>query len=108
MTIGHDDTPRLLEKDEPEAAPRDVARIRADIEETRNQLGDTVEALSAKLDVKARAEDAWDTARSRMAESSGRAARLVRENRVPLLVLAGGVVAGIALLVAGRRWTGDA
>ncbi len=31
--------------------------IRADIEATREQLGDTVEALAAKTDVKARAHD---------------------------------------------------
>jgi hypothetical protein len=39
-----------IQADSPEA-------IRADIEETRAELGDTVEALAAKTDVKARAED---------------------------------------------------
>ena len=42
--------PENVEPDSPEA-------IRADIEETREELGDTVEALAAKSDVKARAED---------------------------------------------------
>ena len=37
--------------------PRSPEEIRATIEETREQLGDTVEALAAKTDVKARARD---------------------------------------------------
>ena len=43
-------TPENAEPDSPEA-------LRAEIDETREQLGDTVEALAAKTDVKARAED---------------------------------------------------
>ena len=43
-------TPENTEPDSPEA-------LRAEIDETREQLGDTVEALAAKTDVKARAED---------------------------------------------------
>ncbi|MEJ7893828.1 MAG: DUF3618 domain-containing protein [Solirubrobacteraceae bacterium] len=34
--------------------------IRAEIEQTRNELGDTVEALGAKTDVKGRAQDKVD------------------------------------------------
>jgi ElaB/YqjD/DUF883 family membrane-anchored ribosome-binding protein len=39
------------------AEPEGAAQIRADIEETQQQLGETVEALAAKTDVKARAHD---------------------------------------------------
>ncbi len=35
----------------------DPERIQREIEETRRQLGDTVEALAAKTDVKARAKE---------------------------------------------------
>lgn len=38
-------------------------QLRQEIEQTREQLGDTVEALTAKADVKARAQ-AWLTART--------------------------------------------
>ncbi|MEO5874438.1 MAG: DUF3618 domain-containing protein [Streptosporangiaceae bacterium] len=38
----------------------DAAQLRADIEETRQELGDTVDALAAKADVKARAQDGVD------------------------------------------------
>jgi Protein of unknown function (DUF3618) len=37
--------------------PDTADAIRADIEQTRQQLGETVEALAAKADVKARAQD---------------------------------------------------
>ncbi len=36
--------------------PQDIQRIEADIEQTRQHLGDTVEALTAKLDLKGRAK----------------------------------------------------
>jgi hypothetical protein len=40
------------------AAPRTVETVKADIERTRNELGETVQALSGKLDVKERAKEA--------------------------------------------------
>jgi ElaB/YqjD/DUF883 family membrane-anchored ribosome-binding protein len=42
---------------EERGAERTPEEIRADIEQTREELGDTVEALAAKTDVKARAQD---------------------------------------------------
>jgi ElaB/YqjD/DUF883 family membrane-anchored ribosome-binding protein len=45
--------PQLSSDDE----KRSPAEIRADIENTREELGDTVEALAAKTDVKARVHD---------------------------------------------------
>jgi ElaB/YqjD/DUF883 family membrane-anchored ribosome-binding protein len=44
-------------KPEERGAERTPEEIRADIEQTREELGDTVEALAAKTDVKARAQD---------------------------------------------------
>jgi hypothetical protein len=45
----------------PEPAPdADVDDLQADIEATRDQLGETVEALSAKLDVKRQAKQKVD------------------------------------------------
>jgi len=40
--------------------PKDPERIRAEIEATRQELGDTVEALAAKADVKAHARERID------------------------------------------------
>jgi hypothetical protein len=43
--------------DQPAVEPDSPEAIRADIDETRSELGDTVEALAQKTDVKGRAED---------------------------------------------------
>ncbi|GAA2276506.1 hypothetical protein GCM10010145_56750 [Streptomyces ruber] len=67
--------------------------LRQQIAETRARLGDTVEELAAKADVKARAQ-------AQMADLKGaasHAARSVRE-RVPVAAVAGGV--GVAVVVA--------
>jgi Tfp pilus assembly protein FimV len=61
--------------------------IRREIERTRNELGDTVEALSQKADVK-------QQARQKKAEVQER----VKSNPTPLLVVGGAV----ALLVLVR------
>ena len=50
----------------PDAGPED---LQADIEKTRAELGKTTEALTDKLDVKARAGDAVSDAKDRVAES---------------------------------------
>jgi ElaB/YqjD/DUF883 family membrane-anchored ribosome-binding protein len=50
-------------------AAKDLDEIRTDIERTRGDLGDTVEALSAKTDVEARASEAVDEAKARASEA---------------------------------------
>jgi hypothetical protein len=76
-----------------------------EIERTREELGQTVEALAAKADVKARAQDATAelTARVRgtAAEFSGRLGRAGRDPRVPLAAAAG---ATLVSAWAFRRW----
>jgi MYXO-CTERM domain-containing protein len=50
----------------PEPGPNaDKDDIQADIEQTRAELGETVEALSAKLDVKERAKEKVDETKER-------------------------------------------
>jgi ElaB/YqjD/DUF883 family membrane-anchored ribosome-binding protein len=48
---------RALEERDPTGPPEDPAQLRADIERTRQDLGDTVAALAEKTDVKARAKE---------------------------------------------------
>jgi type VI protein secretion system component VasF len=60
--------------------------IQADIEQTREQLGETVEALQAKLDVKARAQD-------KVAETK----QQVVQRRVPIALVLGAVVVGVLI-----------
>ena len=82
---------------------RTPEEIRADIDQTREEVGDTVEALTAKTDVKAQARERIDDikakAQSSTPESGQELVAKVRENPAP-------VVLGVAVLVAflvGRR-----
>ena len=81
----------------------DLERLRDDIAHTRQELGETIEALSARLDVKARARDGLRRAR-------GRAAELTEPVRLPSpaagAVLGAGIAAGlllVAMLLRRRR-----
>jgi hypothetical protein len=49
--------------------PTDPDALRAEIARTRSQLGETVEALAAKADVKARAQESVEQAKLRVRES---------------------------------------
>jgi hypothetical protein len=87
----------------------DPRQIRQDIEETREQMGDTVEALGYKADVPARARDRVDTIKSKVTgstPSSGdvkqgarQAAGMAQENPLGLAIgaVAVGFVAGLAV-----------
>jgi hypothetical protein len=76
--------------------PRDPATIEADIVRQREELARTVDALSSRLDVKARAEhkvaEVWDNATT----DTGRP-------RPALVLAAGATIIGVALLVWWRR-----
>jgi hypothetical protein len=74
-----------------EQSTREPAEIRRDIEATRGELGDTVEALARKADVKAQA-------RQKLAAVKG----AVAANPVPLAV-AGAAVVGLILVRIVRR-----
>ena len=95
-------------------SPRSPAEIEADIERTRGELGDTVEALAAKTDVKARAQDRVEDVKSDLhakadqlkqkapdsAQQGGRQAlEVVRSNPAPIL----GGAALLAAFLLGRR-----
>lgn len=100
----------------------DLVRLRAEIAQTRTDLGQTVQALAAKADVKARLHEtadetkarvrlrlhtAADEARAAAADAPARAQKLarragdvVRRNPVPFAVAAGALVALVTLI----RW----
>ena len=97
------------------AASGDPDAIRADIERTRAELGDTVEALAAKTDVKARAHDAAQAAKVRVEDSVAETAHAVADEARqvrqviarrpgPAVAVAGLAAAVTALLVIlGQR-----
>jgi ElaB/YqjD/DUF883 family membrane-anchored ribosome-binding protein len=97
------------------AEARSPEEIRGDIEDTQAELGDTVEALAAKTDVKAQArqrvEEVKGNVQAKREEFSGKAREAtpdsarqggqqviakVRENPAPV-ALAGAVVLGIVI-----------
>ena len=75
-----------------------VEELRAEIKQTRAELGETVQALAAKADVKARAKEQVEVARERALET-------VRTNQVPIAIVVAGAMAvvGIILVLRGRR-----
>ncbi|SCL33355.1 Protein of unknown function [Micromonospora nigra] len=101
----------------------DNEALREEIRRTRVELGETVEALAAKADVKARLRSSADQARERMREQAsatvarvrGQAetARLraqeggevVRRDPTPFAALAAGAVVAVVVLmiIRGRR-----
>jgi gas vesicle protein len=85
---------------------QDPGAIRQDIEQTRAQMGDTVEALSYKADVKSRAKDSIservDAVKSRgqdVKHGARRAKGIAEENPLGLAIgaVAVGFIAGLAV-----------
>jgi ElaB/YqjD/DUF883 family membrane-anchored ribosome-binding protein len=108
----------------PQGKP-DVQTLRADIEQTRAELGETVQALAAKADVKARAKEQVEYTKQRVRDqvalATGRAketathyghtvaeqaqgtSERVKRNPVPVAAVAAAAVALVAILVVIRR-----
>ncbi|HST42889.1 MAG TPA: DUF3618 domain-containing protein [Conexibacter sp.] len=72
-------------------AEGDPVALRAQIEQTRNELGDTVAALAIKADVKAHARERFELAK-----------RQANEHRTPLIA-AGAALAGLIALRIAKR-----
>lgn len=72
-------------------------QLEADIERQRDELASTVDALQARLDVKARTKHKADELRDRATDDRGRPRPEVVVAGVAVLVLVGGLVALRAL-----------
>jgi hypothetical protein len=81
-----------------EKTTSDPERIEAEIEETREDLGDTVAALADKADVKKQAKIKADEAKDRAQE---RIPDPILDNPIPVAAAAIGVV--VVLLLLRRR-----
>ena len=77
----------------PSPAANDPEAIRADIERTRENLAETVDALHAKLDVKGQAKAKVAQVKDQATTASGK----------PRPELVAGAV-GVVLLIAGLIW----
>lgn len=103
------------------AMPPDPQELAAEIADTRAALGETVSALAAKADVKARLSDRMsgikarttEVRRNAVAEVAGaaedfgsmarNAAHSARRNPLPLLATAAGAAVVIFLVARGRK-----
>ncbi len=87
----------------PEPGPdAGIDAIQADIEQTRNELGQTVEALSDKLDVKERAKEKAAETKERVVEKADTLKHVATDNpkrSVPVaaVVLIGALAVGIVV-----------
>jgi hypothetical protein len=97
-----------------DGTPQTPEALAADIEQTRQELSETIEALVAKTDVKARAqhraaevtESLRGKARDAKAKAAGRAAALPPAGSsvyAPALVAVTAVLIGVWLILRGRR-----
>jgi hypothetical protein len=90
------------ERARPEPGPdAGIDDIQTDIEETRKELGDTVEALTAKMDVKQRTKDkAADTKEAVLDKAHAVQHATIDDGRAKVtLPVAAVVVAGAATLI---------
>ena len=89
----------------PEPGPdAGIDDIQADIESTRKELGDTVGALSAKLDVKERAKHKAAESKERIADTAQSVRHVATEDprvKVPLIAVL--VIGALALGVLAWR-----
>lgn len=94
--------------------PRSAHEIRADIEQTRQEMGETVEALAAKTDVKAQAQERVaaakaqaqervETAKTQAQERADAARSAVQRNPRRPVMIAGAVAAVVIAVWLLRR-----
>ena len=90
-------------------APRSPEQIEAEIERTREELGETVAALAEKTDVKKQAQEKVDEAKAKARQAADAAAETAQDvaaeaRRNPAPVIAAvSVVALVAIVVVRRR-----
>ena len=89
--------------DTPTTQQQTPEELRREIERTRQELGETVDALSHKADVKEQARIKKDEVREQARIKTDEVRQKVNENPVPLVAVAGGVIALWLVLRLVRR-----
>lgn len=91
------------ERLQPEPGPdAGLDEIQTDIDQTRQQLGETVEALSAKLDVKAQARQKVDDTKARVVGTAQSARQKAAGPAVPTLAFLA-IAAVVGIIIWRRR-----
>jgi hypothetical protein len=95
------------EPQRPEPGPdAGVEDIQADIEKTRSELGETVSALSSKLDVKEQARQKAADTKERVSEGAHAAKHAATDNpqrTVPIAALVVAAVLTLGIVIYRRR-----
>jgi chromosome segregation ATPase len=78
----------------------DQQELEEEIEQTREQLGQTVEALAARVDVKARAQEKL----GQLTAQASQAGQQIRKRPVPAAATAGVIGALVLFFTVIRRW----
>jgi len=94
----------------PDSTPQSGPDIQREIEQTRERLGETVEQLAAKADVKTRAQAKVAEVKTRARVKAAEASEQVRRNQAvrrdwPLALVAAGILVMGAALVRRQRTT---
>jgi hypothetical protein len=94
----------------PDSTPQSASDIQREIDQTRQRLGQTVEELAAKADVKARARVKVAEVKTRARVKAAEASEQVRRNQAvrrdwPLAMIAAGILVMGAALARRRRTT---
>ena len=84
-------------------APDDIEQLQHQIDETREELADTVEALAAKADVKARAKEKAGQIRTEAARRVQPLTAKLMQHRVQIGAGAGVAAATLLALFAWRK-----
>jgi uncharacterized protein involved in exopolysaccharide biosynthesis len=96
--------------DRPEPGPdAGIDAIEADIEQTREELGQTVEALTHKLDVKEQARQKVDDTKARVVDKADTLRHSATDNpqqAVPIGAIVALVAIGAGILIWRRRRRG--
>jgi hypothetical protein len=82
------------------ASSDDQQELEKEIEQTRERLGGTVEAVAAKVDVKARAQEKLGQAK----QQATRAGQQIRKRPIPAAATAGVIAALVLFFTLIRRW----
>jgi hypothetical protein len=88
---------------DPEEQTRAPEQIEAEIERTRGELADTVEALAAKTDVKAQAKAKVADAKDSVQAKAEDAVETVSQDRRPLYAAVAATVAAVVVVGLVRR-----
>jgi hypothetical protein len=83
--------------------PDDPEALREEIAQTREELGDTVAALSERSDVKAQASAKAEELKAKAQEATETARVRARDNPMPFVLAAAGAVVALGVLRRLRR-----